>query len=297
MVDKKLVLKTKENVPFHSFCRRDLNSKDKLYKILKEDYIAYDNKDFTSYFYKRKYITDVWDIDSLNIKSYNNIYYKIEDSKKKARNLVVIFSSMPDGENYNDSDIDKRMFTKNFFKLKDSLNSKTMILRIADINLLVGSFYKNTSNFKDYEECIQSLIIKIADDYNIRRKNIILLGGSKGATGALIHGKTLGLRTIASDPILNLPEYIESDKDVAMLKEEFFNIDLIKELNNIKNDKKNIEVFCSKRVTKTYGEIIKLEDVTIINNSNKKIKTHPDVTKYSYKKIKRRIKKYSRKIF
>ncbi len=297
MVDKKLTLKVKEDVPFHSFCRRDEDSKNKLYNILKEDYIAYDNKDYISSFYKREFLEEVWNIDSLNIKSYKNIYYKIEEAEKKAKNLVVIFSSMPDGKNYNVSDINSRMFTKNFFKIKESLNKKTMILRIADINLVVGSFYKNTSNFNDYEQKIQNLIKKIAKDYNIESKRIVLIGGSKGATGALIHGKTLGLKTIISDPILNFSKYINSNNDVAMIKEEFEDIDLIKELNEMKNDKKNIEVFCSERVKETYEEIIKLENVTIINNRNTKINTHPEVTKYSYKKIKKRINKHFRKIF
>ncbi len=297
MEGKILIKKTKEDIAFHYFCRKNNDAKEELYEILKNDYIAYKNENNESFFSKRENLKEIWDIKKLGIKNFNDIYYKIEESKKKAKKLVIIFNSMPDGPRYAMSDIDQRMFTKNFYKIKRSLTRDTMVLRIADINLIVGSFYKSTSNFKDYEEKIQDLINEIITNYKIKREKVVLIGGSKGATGALIHGKALNLKVIASDPILNMKKYINSSNDVAMLKEEFFDLDLISELNSIKNERKNIQIFCSENVKETYEEILKLENVNIINNKNPKIKNHPDVTTLSYSKIKQKVRKATRKNF
>ena len=93
--------------------------------------------------------------------------------------------------------------------LAASIAKNTYILRIADTNLISGSYYQNTSNFPNYEEIIQKLIKKIASENNISPRNIITYGNSRGATGALYHGLLGNYKVVAADPVIDRKAWVE----------------------------------------------------------------------------------------
>ena len=100
----------------------------------------------------------------------------------------------------------------------------TSILRIADTNLISGSFFQNTKNFPDYENKVQTLIKFIAKKNHISQNHIFLIGESRGAVGALLHGLLGNYPTVALDPLLDHSIFFEEFKDAC---ETTFSFDFI----------------------------------------------------------------------
>lgn len=122
--------------------------------------------------------------------------------------LVVVFSSMSlphDGAGLS------RYFEQNFSSINRHLGSGAVVLRIADLDGVVGGFYSPTSLVPDRIEMVQSLIRRIARERSIPSGRVVLYGGSKGGTGALLHGlfSSDGWKCIAVDPVVD-DNYYES---------------------------------------------------------------------------------------
>ncbi|WP_150538235.1 XcbB/CpsF family capsular polysaccharide biosynthesis protein [Actinobacillus vicugnae] len=156
-----------------------------------------------------------------NVQVWNDTFYTLEEPQAKDNNnrLLIIFSSIADLA-FNAS-VSRRMFFKNFPSISKYIPKNTYILRIADIGGVLGGFYSNSNADMMFEEKIQKLICKIKRDYLIKDDNIVLYGTSKGATGALLHGIKLGLKTISVDPIVSDEYYIEKHNDLHFVTDVF----------------------------------------------------------------------------
>lgn len=145
--------------------------------------------------------------------------------------LVVVF---PGAGTILDSDACSRMYGRSRFGpmslLSKSIIKNTYILRIADTNLISGSYYTNTENYPDYESEIQELILDIRDRYSVKHENVLLWGESRGAIGALIHGILGSYKTLSIDPIVNRQFF--SDEDDYHFQFNLVPVDFAQKLNN-----------------------------------------------------------------
>lgn len=136
--------------------------------------------------------------------------YSINDENvvDKAISLVVVFSSMSlpfDAPGLS------RYFEQNFSSINRHLGAGVVILRIADIDGVVGGFYSPTSFAPDRISRVQALIREVVNQYAISSGRVLLYGGSKGGSGALLHAlrSSDGWRCVAVDPVVD-DEYYET---------------------------------------------------------------------------------------
>lgn len=79
-----------------------------------------------------------------------------------------------------------------------------------------GSYYLGKNRVFDVEESVLSLIISIADKYNIKHKNIICCGSSKGGYASLYFGIKYGFgHIIAGAPQTYLGNYLKKMSNTA----------------------------------------------------------------------------------
>lgn len=178
-----------------------------------QDYILYYGDVFTSYFVKRNAF------QTNRLKKFNNIYYDLnvplpKRVTKNPNKLVVFFMSLPPYEGLVSNNPIDRSYPEMFLELQRSLVKDTYVLRIADFNLVRGSFYTNSVNFTDYEFQIQTLINNIKAQYDIDTEHTVTYGVSRGGVGALIHGIQQNCRIVAVDPIVNDEFYVKTMNDV-----------------------------------------------------------------------------------
>lgn len=130
--------------------------------------------------------------------SENGLIYSLTTPEDYiTRNLLVIFSSI---NTYIYMPSLMRMFTQNFLSLNKYISKDTAILRIADLGGVIGSYYRDSFYLPNNEINIQNLIKKISFDLKV--ENTILYGGSRGGTGAILHGILGNYPIVTVDPIL-----------------------------------------------------------------------------------------------
>ena len=231
----------------------------------------------------------VEEFNDKDVKVWNDTFYTLEEplGNKSNPRLVVVFSSIADFP-FNAS-ISRRMFFKNYNSIKKYIPKNTYILRIADIGGVLGSFYLNSKADPNFERKVQSLILKVQREKNIPDRQVVLYGGSKGATGALYHGMKMGLKTVSVDPIVSDDFYINKHNDLHFVegvfprsKQENFN-ELMAEYAN--DNLSFVKLVTSKNSEQyTYIEDIILTKNNTINSyifNNPQIKSHPDVGKHT----------------
>lgn len=171
---------------------------------------ALENKTIDGYKNGRYIIKNRAEI-ATKLDSYEEVYYDLEAPLEKENyltNKLIVFFMPADA--MTSPSAEKRYFgNARWDSLAASIAKNTYILRIADTNLISGSYYQNTSNFPDYEEIIQNLIKKIASENNISPRNIITYGNSRGATGALYHGLLGNYKVVAADPVIDRKAWVE----------------------------------------------------------------------------------------
>lgn len=220
--DSKLVKDNREIIKLnHDFNNEHLLSGAGKYPRLVEllnylagkDYILYHGTKKTAWFIKRRLY------DTRSLKRYKNVFYQLDLPENKrvsqrSNKLLVFFLSLPPVEGLISNNPQDRAFTKMFVDIQRSLVKDTFVLRIADLNLVRGSFYVNSVNFPDYEQQIQCLIHDVMNDHNIDIDNVVTYGVSRGGVGALIHGTLLNSKIVAVDPIINDEYYFKTKQDV-----------------------------------------------------------------------------------
>ncbi|GAB2025900.1 hypothetical protein OfM1_19720 [Lactovum odontotermitis] len=157
----------------------------------------------------------------------------------------------------------------NYRSLQKFLLKNTILLRIADSNLISGSYYQNTENFPDYELKIQELIKKVAFDNEVPLSNIVCYGTSKGGVGALIHGLTGNYPIVTFDPMINREEYMANGDEHFCF--DCVPVDFTERINHLLSHTtmcaENIKIYTCESVPMTFSYISKLnhEKCEILN--------------------------------
>ncbi|TNM52970.1 XcbB/CpsF family capsular polysaccharide biosynthesis protein [Brevibacterium sediminis] len=169
-------------------------------------WFLYKSDGSVSSFVKSDYVPNLW--HRITNGDYcvdeTGLVYSVDESNvvDAPRSLVVVFSSMSlphDGAGLS------RYFEQNFSSIGRHLGSGAVVLRIADLDGVVGGFYSPTNFVPDRIEIVQSLIRRVAGERSIGADRVVLYGGSKGGTGALLHGlfNSDGWKCIAVDPVVD----------------------------------------------------------------------------------------------
>lgn len=256
----KLLVKTYTAASILTLARGSQAVHDKYNEILSHDFILGDHKDGVSYFGKR----EEWQWNRDDIKKKNGVFYTLDLQPKKFigmedPKLIVVFSHFgPDSVNAGE-----RTFQPYFKDIRTFIIPNTIILRILDFNRSHGSFYLNTNNYVDFEQQIQDLISDISEENNVNQEDIVLLGSSKGGTGALIHGLLGNYKFLSVDPIINENYFLENKNDWHFMKgarELDFSVKVREVAANF-NRSNQAFIISNSNVPATYKEIEKLKDV------------------------------------
>lgn len=231
-------------------------------------------------------------IKDLQLLESHGVFYTIEKKSKNDSNaperLIVIFSSMPGPDEYFSEKFEERSFVKHFPTIQKLLVPNTSVLRIIDSNLIYGSHYVNSNNFRNYENIIQDIISEVSQKLFVQNNNVVLYGTSKGGTGALVHSLIGNYKSVTVDPIVDAKEYnfnmhnihyIKGNRDQSLTKK----INDLSKNNNVKN---NI-LIRSPQVKFNYSVTEQLSDNRILfyEQINSNIKSHPEIGRNSVSEI------------
>lgn len=140
----------------------------------------------------------------------NGLIYSVEGehSNRKTFGMVVVFSSMADPH---DGSGLARYFYRNYSSITKHIGSGVAILRIADIDSVVGGFYLPTNWDPQRHVKVSQLISEVARDLGVSDENIVLYGASKGGTGALFHSlySKVAWKCVSVDPVVD-DQYYET---------------------------------------------------------------------------------------
>jgi hypothetical protein len=146
------------------------------------------------------------------------------------------------------------------------------ILKLADMNLMRGSFYQNTANYPTFETEIQEVIQKVAHQLGIAKEDVVLVGNSKGGTGAVLHGLLGDYAFVASQPVLNQEAYHKNAD--GHLTNGLIADDLIPAcqdlLKGLTSDGKRHRVIFSNRYTGEYAfyQALDPDKITLVDSNN-----------------------------
>lgn len=228
-----------------------------VYLLARHGYVAYTQNGNITKFVNLKHIPKLWTpvID----KTYsfeNDLIYTVNLSESAQKNevkptsLIVVFSSMS-------TPFDKasltRYFEPNFASISKHVPDSVAILRIADLDGIVGGFYMPSINYPNRNKDVGDLILKIANKFDIKHDRIVVYGASKGGSAALHIGLKFGFRAVCVDPIVDDETYEKRYNDthwtkskIILQKKEDFLADILKQSEHIENLKGRLIIVSSK---------------------------------------------------
>ncbi|MCX2456199.1 XcbB/CpsF family capsular polysaccharide biosynthesis protein [Lacticaseibacillus nasuensis] len=266
--------------------RKDPKTKGVYRDLMAHDYVLYMHAKGRSYLIKRPLVGHIWERTDLH--QGGETFYTIQEPLPNKQNqlgpmrLAVVFSSMPPAADYYSSNLAKRMFVQNYPSLPKHLLKNTVILRIIDLNRNAGSYYMNTANYPTFETDVQQIIQAVMDKFQIDPDNVVLYGGSKGGSGALLHAIIGNYHGVVVDPIFNQTPYWQAQADLhylqGILPEKL--LPLYQQLLDTHPNTREITIIGSAQVQDNYAEYIKLKSnsIRILTVRDEHIKVHPDVS-------------------
>jgi hypothetical protein len=193
--------------------RKNVRAKDLIVALANNGFSLYKSSEGVSSFVFHNQIANLWrPVNNKNLLDHDDVVYTLSPASDDIvpTRLLVIFSSIS-GDIYQSSL--RRHFEQNFASVHKYIPADTLVLRIADMGGVVGSFYMNTNFLHDNEQRISNLIRKVMAEHGIVSPHVVLYGTSKGATGALYHGIKNDLRFVAVDPIVSDEHYVQTYND------------------------------------------------------------------------------------
>lgn len=205
---------TSDKIVVNTFSEKnliELADQDKVFKkqftqLIENDYMLYMHTKGCSYFIKRNKVYTIWQRKDLI--QYKDLFYTLEKPIKENENncapkrLIVLFSSVPDLAHYYSPNIAFRCFTPNTSIISKHLLKNTLVMKIMDLNLSHGSYYLNTVNNPDFEQCVQKAIDIVCEENQIDSEDVILYGSFKGGTAALYHGYLGNYKAVSVSPTI-----------------------------------------------------------------------------------------------
>ncbi|MFV0499618.1 MAG: XcbB/CpsF family capsular polysaccharide biosynthesis protein [Bacilli bacterium] len=276
---QELKLKSSENIFIQM--KQDNDLRNRYLHLLDNDYIYYYNKDNIHRFIKRTELDKVWIKvkDGEIIRSSTGIYYAQSGCLENPKQILFIFNGVAVVESYTSSSISSRYIVTNFSTISKYIAEETLVIHIYDVNMHLGSFYRNTVNYPTYEKDVDSFLIAMISKHHIDKSNVCFYGVSKGASGSTYYGIRHNINFVVVDPILELVNadinrhkllYLDNINPVV--------VDLTKE--EIKEYTGNGTFVLSEKVRKNYDNVTSKFanfNFTFYNSKSTKIKSHGDI--------------------
>ncbi|WP_434593475.1 XcbB/CpsF family capsular polysaccharide biosynthesis protein [Brevibacterium sp. 1718] len=185
-----------------------------LVEMARNGYFVYLSDDRHARFCHQDRLRHIWQAHTKGDLSISDegVFYNLErgDEHVGPEHVVVIFSAI--GNEMFTSSLN-RYFVRNYRHLGSAIPRKDWVVRIPDVGGVLGSFYLPTTHDPQNADRIHSLLTEIINRANVAPRNMILVGSSKGATGATYHAHQLGASLVSVDPILSDRYYVEEQKD------------------------------------------------------------------------------------
>jgi hypothetical protein len=257
--------------------RRNDFSRNQIQKLAASGYILHGSYAQNARFIKRKqFFTN-------RLSQYGDVYYDVELPEKKRQTakpnkLLISFLTLPHKSDMRSNDALKRYYYYSHFKtLSKSVSKDTIIVRVADANLILGSFYTNTLHFPDYEEQVQELIKYLMKKYEVVSENVVLYGVSRGGVGVLIHSALGNYKGLAVDPVVNGTWHFEHWKD-PHFAEGVREIDVVPKINQYlsNSESKRIYILGNRFIDVTWHELLRLnqEKINLIDMNDETVTQH-----------------------
>lgn len=162
--------------------------------------------------------------------SDNGTVYKLSGPRHggAVTSLLVVFSMVATNRF---TQLLDRHFAQGFPGLEKSVSGHTAVLRIADLDGVVGGYYMSTVRDPDVPDKIESLIADTARKLGVPMNRVVFYGASKGATGALYMSLRCGVEVVAVDPIVSTVRRRSPDVDPYFVGSEIFPMPLEEQLD------------------------------------------------------------------
>ncbi|KSU08472.1 hypothetical protein Li1_0470 [Lactococcus lactis subsp. lactis] len=222
-------------------------------------------KEFTSSHNEKIFFSDV--SDPIRLKS------------KRVKNIVFFFMGMPGGKTVNNANALFRLNPHLFNNFTRSLVKDTVVIRIADVNGVRGSFYVNSYNYSTYEDDLSEFLENMISTYNVDRDNVTLHGTSKGGVGALFYGSKHKLKSVSVDPVLDGDWVIKNQKNNHFVDGFRNKTDLVPTINNYLTDNKaETYVVGNHYVDNTWKILEKLVGVKLMDIDDSTVINHQQIS-------------------
>ena len=265
---------------------------DLLVRLSEEGFLVYRASKTGTQLVHRDSVAEVWPalMNGEYERDSNGIVYRYTGprAKGKAKSLAVVFSSVH--SNMYTQKLE-RHFAPVFPMLESSVGSQTAVLRIADLDGVVGGFYLPTKRDPESTSKIVDLIRRMASSLDIPMDRVVTLGPSKGGTGALYCALELDVSCVSIDPIItnNRLDTREEDRYFATTsifessRDEMFDEAFVRYLDRgLIENKSQFSVITSQKSVE-YDDICKLKARSGVNNlhlietTNEQIQAHHEV--------------------
>lgn len=276
--------------------RHNQDARSLLILLASHGYYVYMSEDGVSRLVQDRLLSVLW--NPVRSKMYESssegVVFSYQPPKivSKSTKLVVVFSSIHETP-YTSSLM--RYFTQNFSSIQKYLAPETGVLRIADVGGVVGSFYLNTKYHPDNTGRIQRLISTFCERNSIDPKDVVLYGGSKGATGAFYHGLIGSYKVVAVEPIVSDDHYHRKYNDMHFTRDSVFTNTKEEEFRQVIDNKlaqstkiapsSLILIYSERSPQAKYIETHLINPMSsrmkVYNSVNPAIKDHPDVARNS----------------
>jgi len=178
-----------------------------VFALAEHGFVAYASDGRTSRFVHLRRIPSFWQPvrqGDMKVDESGLIYKLFVPEGVRIGSLVVVFSSMA-------SPFDKasltRYFEPNFRSISKHLPDGVAVLRIADLDGVVGGFYLPTVNYPRRDWDVRALINQVSGGLSLEPSQVVVYGASKGGTAALSQVLLAGFRGVVVDPILDDASY------------------------------------------------------------------------------------------
>ena len=203
--------------------RRSDTSRRILVELTRRGFYTYMSHDYETRLVRERRIPSLWaPLANGEFKqSKAGVIYSLNGAlvDSESPKLLVLFCPMHEAI-YSSSLY--RYFPQQFKTIQKYIAPETAVLRVADLGGVVGNFYGNTSAHPKNIDRIQELLQEVIFDLRVQRHNVVLYGGSKGGTGALLHGLIGGYKVIAVDPVLSDRHYVNRHNDSHFTENSIF---------------------------------------------------------------------------
>lgn len=274
----------------------DNNAHEKLVWLAQRGFFVHRATKSGTQFVHRDSVHKVWPelLDGTYEMDSSGIVYKYSGPRSggRAKSLVVVFSSVH--ANMYTQKLN-RYFAQDFPDLEKLVSSQTGVLRVADLDGIVGGFYMPTVRDPKFHSNLKIFLDRFISDLGISLNHTVAFGAAKGGTGALLAALMLKINALAVEPIVEEnsvsrpadDRYFTSSEIFTRSKSSVLNAALVEYENDTTEDARSqISIITSEKseefsAISNFIKQSKSGRIVMIKNRNSSILKHQDVAKVS----------------